>query len=81
MLFLSSRSNESSLEIPSMKNGFFTTYLQRGLRGNADANRDRTITAKELFDFVSTNVIKISKEKQHPVMWGKFSDDMPVMVW
>lgn len=81
MLFLSSRSNESSLEIPSMKNGFFTTYLQRGLRGNADANRDRTITAKELFDFVSTNVIKISKGKQHPVMWGKFSDDMPVMVW
>ena len=56
-------------------------YLQKGLRGNADANRDRTITAKELFDFVSEGVIKISNGKQHPVMWGKFPDNMPVMVW
>ena len=81
MLFLSSRSDEVSREIPSMQNGFFTTYLQKGLRGNADANRDRTITAKELFDFVSEGVIKISNGKQHPVMWGKFPDNMPVMVW
>lgn len=81
MLFLSSRSNETSIERRSMENGFFTTYLQRGLRGNADANRDRIITAKELFDFVSKGVASLSKEKQHPVMWGKFDDNMPVMKW
>lgn len=81
MLFLSSRSNETSIERRSMKNGFFTTFLQKGLRGGADVNKDRVITAKELFDYVHTNVVELSKGKQHPVMWGKFSDDMPVMNW
>ena len=46
MLFLSLRSNETSAERPSMKNGFFTTYLQKGMRGGADKNRDRIITAR-----------------------------------
>ena len=81
MLFLSSRSNELSIERRNMKNGFFTTYLLKGLRGNADTNSDRTITAKELFNFVSKGVSSISNNKQHPVMWGKFNDNMPVMIW
>lgn len=81
MLFLSSRSTETSIERRGMQNGFFTTYLQKGLRGGADANRDRVITAKELYDYVHKGVIEISRDKQHPVMWGKFSDNMPVMTW
>ena len=81
MLFLSSRSDETSIERRDMDNGFFTTYLQKGLRGGADTNQDRIITAKELFNYVHTNVVKISNGKQHPVMWGKFSDNMPVMSW
>lgn len=81
MLFLSSRSNEKSIERSGMQNGFFTTYLQKGLRGGADTNRDRVITAKELYDYVHKGVIEISHDKQHPVMWGKFSDNMPVMIW
>lgn len=81
MLFLSSRGNETSIERRDMKNGFFTSCLQKGLRGGADANKDRTITAKELFNYVSTNVKTLSSDKQHPVMWGKFSDNMTVMKW
>lgn len=81
MLFLSSRSDEVSIESPNMKNGFFTTYLQKGLRGGADANRDRVITAKELYEYVHSGVIEISSGRQHPVMWGKFPDNMPVMIW
>ena len=81
MLFLSSRSNEASIERRNMANGFFTTYLQKGLRGGADTNKDRIITAKELFNYVHKNVVNLSKGKQHPVMWGKFSDNMPVMIW
>lgn len=81
MLFLSSRGNETSIERRDMKNGFFTSCLQKGLRGGADANKDRTITAKELFNYVSKNVKRLSSEKQHPVMWGKFSDNMVVMKW
>lgn len=81
MLFLSSRSNESSIENRRMKNGFFTAALQRGLRGGADANRDRVITAKEIFDYVHAQVVRLSGNRQHPVMWGKFSDNMTVMKW
>lgn len=81
MLFLSSRNNENSIERRDMQNGYFTTYLQKGLRGNADADRNRTITARELFDFVHKGVSQISGGQQHPVMWGKFSDNMTVMKW
>lgn len=81
MFFLSSRSDEVSIEFEGMANGFFTAFLERGLRGGADSNRNRIITAKELFDFVSTGVKEISGDMQHPVMWGNFRDDMPVIKW
>lgn len=81
MLFMSCRSNEVSIETPRMTNGFFTYALQHGLRGGADKNRDRIITAKELFNYVSAKVKKTSNNKQHPVMWGRFPDSMPVMKW
>ena len=81
MLFLSSRSNEVSNERSDMKNGYFTTYLSKGLTGAADTNSDRVITAKELFDYVHNGVIELSWKAQHPVMWGNFPDDMVVMKW
>ena len=81
LLFLSSRGGETSIESPFMLNGFFTTYLLRGLRGGADTDRNRKITAKELFLFVSQGVKERSKDQQHPVMWGKFDDDYVLMDW
>lgn len=81
MFFFSSRDNEYSQERRGWKNSLFTAYLVRGLRGGADTDRNRTITARELFDFVSKGVKAASKGKQHPVMWGKFDDDMPVIEW
>lgn len=81
LLFLSSRSNEKSLERKTMKNGMFTAYLERGLRGYADSNRDRIVTAKELFEYVSKCVVQDTGGRQHPVMWGKFSNELPVMNW
>ncbi len=79
MLFLSSRDNEKSIERSGMRNAYFTAYLLSGLRGKADANGDKVITARELFRYVHSGVVKVSSGKQHPVMWGKFSDHMPVM--
>ena len=82
MLFLSSRSYETSLEFGStMRNGLFTACLVRALKGGADTNHDRIITARELFDAVSKSVSEESDDTQHPVMWGNFEDTMPVMVW
>ena len=81
VFFLSSRTGETSQEIPFKANGIFTTHLVRGLRGGADANRDRKITARELFLFVSQRVTQESQGEQHPVMWGNFDDNYVVMDW
>jgi uncharacterized caspase-like protein len=81
MFFLSSRTAEKSMEKRNWRNSLFTAYLERGLRGGADVNRDRQITAKELFDFVSKGVAKKSIGTQHPVMWGKLNNNMTIMSW
>ena len=80
MFFLSSRTNEPSQET-QYKNSLFTIFLERGLRGGADKNRDRKITAREIYDFVHSGVINASGNKQHPVMWGKFDDNMTIINW
>lgn len=84
MLFLSSRSNETSMEMPrrtGFGNSLFTAYLERGLRGGADTDRNRTISAKELYDYVHNGVVSLSRGRQHPVMWGKFNGNMPLIKW
>ena len=80
MFFLSSRSQERSSET-IFNNSLFTLYLERALRGGADYNRDRIITARELYDFVHQGVTKESMDFQHPVMWGKFNGNMPIIKW
>ena len=80
MLFLSSRTNETSMET-EYKNSLFTIFLERGLRGGADVNKDRSITARELYEFVHKGVTNASGNKQHPVMWGKFDNNMIVINW
>lgn len=81
MLLLSSRDNEVSFENGNYKNGFFTICLERCLKGGADTDRNRIITAKELYLGVRKGVVELSADRQHPVMWGRFNDNMPVMVW
>lgn len=80
VLFLSSRTNERSQESRYM-NSLFTIYLERGLRGGADFNNDRTITAREIYDFVHKGVIEASGNIQHPVMWGQYEDNMKIIKW
>lgn len=79
LLFLSSRSNQTSRESSSLKNGIFTYFLAAGLRGKADANRDRKITARELFNFVNRRVKEHTGGRQVPVMWGKFENNMVIL--
>lgn len=84
VFFLSSRSTEKSLETPrqtGFNNSLFTVFLERGLRGGADMNRDKVITAREIYDFVHQGVANVSGGRQHPVMWGKFDGNMAVIKW
>ena len=80
MFFLSSRTTEKSMET-GYSNSLFTIFLERGMRGGADTNRDRHVTARELYDFVHNGVTEKSKGRQHPVMWGNFDKNMDVIKW
>lgn len=73
MLLLSSRGNEYSWERENMANGFFTTYVAKGLRGAADANHNGKITAGEIGTYVSQNVKEESNGEQHSNIWGNFN--------
>lgn len=79
LLFLSSKANEYSWETGAMEQSFFYHYLLKGLEGAADKNRDKKVTARELFNYVAPRVEQISNNQQHPVMWGKFPDDMVIV--
>lgn len=79
LLFLSSRGNEYSAESPFLANGYFTKHLLRGLIGGADSNKDKRITARELFNYVSDGVKSQTNNRQHPVMWGNFPDDIVIV--
>lgn len=79
LLFLSSQADEYSWESGIMDNSFFYYYLMKAFEGKADSNGDNKITARELFNYVAPRVEEISFDKQHPVMWGRFSDDMVII--
>jgi len=79
MLYLSSRANEYSWERTDMRMSFFFTRLISALRGKADKNGDRLVTARELFNYVNAGVISDTQGQQHPQMYGRFSDNMVVV--
>ena len=44
--------------LDEVKHGLFSYYLMKGMEGNADANKDRKITARELHAYLGKNVRK-----------------------
>jgi len=72
-VFISSRADQTSMEAPWLGNGAFTHFLLKGLRGEADANKDRQLTINELYQFVSSNVKRETNNSQIPVIFGQFS--------
>ncbi|MGN0224132.1 MAG: caspase family protein [Muribaculaceae bacterium] len=80
LTFMSSRSEEVSYA-PLISNGysFFVKNLLAAMRGAADADSNGIVTAKELFTYVYQGVLRDSGNVQHPVMWGRFPNDMPII--
>jgi uncharacterized caspase-like protein len=63
----SSSGNEYSLEGEQWNNGVFTYSLLQGLRnGQADANKDHTVTVSELQAYVIDEVRKLTQGGQNP---------------
>ena len=79
-LIMSSKSEETSLESSTVRQGVFTHFLIRGLKGEADADGNKVVTINELFDFVYGNVRTYSGNRQSPVIKGDYDKKMTVAV-
>lgn len=84
IMFLSSKLDETSLELPNGPNGLFTYFLAQGLCGYADVNQDRIISAQEIYDYVSSEVSSWAAQiphNQHPTIWNKRGLNIPILSW
>lgn len=79
-LLLSSKGDEFSLEDGGLRQGVFSHFLIRGLKGEADGDANKIVTIRELFDFVFTKVTSYTGNAQTPTITGKFDPKMPVAV-
>jgi hypothetical protein len=79
-LFMSSKSEEFSLEDQGLRSGVFSHFLIKGLKGEADADKNKIVTIKELSDYVTKNVMKYTANAQTPMLSGKHDENMPVAV-
>jgi hypothetical protein len=79
-LLLSSKGDEYSLEDQGLRQGIYSHFLIRGLKGEADSNRNKIVTIQELFDFVYKNVRSYTGNIQTPTITGNYDKNMPVAV-
>ena len=61
-------SDSFAQELPKLKHGVFTYALLEGLKGKADYNRDKLIKIKELDNYLSEEVEKLTDGHQVPVL-------------
>lgn len=80
VLLSSSKPEEKSIEYHGRRQGIFSYYLIKGLKGEADTDRNKIITIGELFDYVRINVETATNNLQQPVLHGVFDRNMPIGV-
>lgn len=79
-LIMSSKSDETSLESSGLRQGVFSHFLIRGLKGEADEDANKIVTVQELFKFVDENVRAYTANRQSPVIKGDYDGKMTVSV-
>ncbi|MCB0519315.1 MAG: caspase family protein [Lewinellaceae bacterium] len=79
-LLLSSKEEEVSLEDSGLRSGVFSHFMIKGMKGEADRDRNGIITIDELYRYVSVNVTKYTAGAQTPILCGDYDRDTPVGV-
>lgn len=79
-LIMSSKSDETSLESSGLRQGVFSHFLIRGLKGEADKNSDTVISVAELYNYINENVRAYTGMRQSPVIKGDYDPIMTVGV-
>ncbi|MCF8128419.1 MAG: caspase family protein [Deltaproteobacteria bacterium] len=71
IILSSSNANEVSQESDTLRHGFFTYYLLKGLKGEADLDGDRLIDVDEIYRYLNHWVPDQTQGTQHPVKKGQ----------
>ncbi len=80
-IITASEANELSRESKKWGgHGVFTYFLLRGLKGEADVDRNGIITIAEVFKYVYNKVRRATNSQQHPNIQGKFDRNLPLGV-
>ncbi len=79
-LIMSSKSEENSLESSGLRQGVFSHFLIRGLKGEADKDTNKVITVDELFGYIHSNVKSYTGNLQSPVIKGDYDGNMTIGV-
>jgi len=77
---LSSKAAEYSLEDGGLRQGVFSHFLMRGLKGEANLNGDEIVSIRELYKYVNFQVRKYTGSVQNPVILGDYDQLMPVAI-
>jgi hypothetical protein len=77
-VIMSSKPNQTSLEMGSLEQGVFSYHLIRGMQGLADLNRDKYVTAGELFMYTKNKVANHTSNSQIPVIYGVNLNKIPL---
>jgi hypothetical protein len=75
---MSSKKEEVSLEYGGLRQGVFSHFLIKGLKGNADSNKNKIITITELYAYISEQVKAYTSKAQNPQIMGDYDAEMPV---
>lgn len=80
----SSSGYETSMEDGALKQGVFSHYLLKGLKGAADNNNNKIVTISELFNYIKYKVPSHCRSKyghsQHPQLDGNYDPNMPMSI-
>jgi len=79
-LIMSSKADETSLESAGLRQGVFSHFLIRGLKGEADVNNDKIVNVEEIYQYVNRNVREYTGNRQSPIIKGTYDPVMPVSV-
>lgn len=79
-LIMSSKAEETSLESSGLRQGVFSHFLLRGLKGEADNDRDGVVRIQELFTYIDQQVNAYTRHQQSPVIQGDYDQRMPISV-
>lgn len=78
VFIVSSKGVETSLETSGNRQGLFSYYFIKALKGAADYNTDQIISITEAFDYTRKKVISYSSSAQNPLISGNYNHNMPL---